>query len=298
MQTYLRLKETGFPCELTDRLPEQGIVLFHRNVVLKADISPGPSRLLICLKADISFFSGAQLHVVQNPREASPQLGSYFIPHWPQPGLLPRQPDRGNCFETVAFFGHQVNLDPALNTSVWQTQLAQRGLRWVSIANTNRWNDYATLNNGWNDYRQIDAIVGVRQFQARRPLYRRKPATKLYNAWLAGVPAVLGREWAYRVTGQAGVNYLEANSVEAVLHHLERLKQDVAWRQSLVEAGRIQSVAYQPEVITQRWRQFLKTVAVPAYQHWCQLNRAQRCASLVKSVLINYCDRAVHRLVG
>lgn len=293
LQTYLRLKETGFPCKLTNQLPRQGIILFHKNVTERADIQPGASRLLICLQGDTLPHTNAQLHVVQNPCDASLQKRAYFIPHWPQPGLLPREPARGSRFETVAFFGHKLNLDPVFNTSIWQQQLAQRGLRWISIANNNHWLDYTTLNNGWNDYRQIDAIVAIRRFQDNPPRYFNKPATKLYNAWLAGVPAILGQESAYQATGKVGVNYLEANSLDDVLIALERLKCSVTWRQSIVEMGRIQALAHQPDVITQRWQKFLETVAVPAYENWCKLDHVQRQASLAKSLLISLSNRAV-----
>ncbi|MEO1402393.1 MAG: hypothetical protein AAFV72_14290 [Cyanobacteria bacterium J06635_1] len=206
---------------------------------------------------------------------------------------MPREPSRGNSFETVAFFGHELNLDPVFRTPDWQQQLTRLGLRWIPIINNNHWNDYSTLNNGWNDYRQIDAIVAIRRFQDTPFSYLNKPATKLYNAWLAGVPAVLGQESAYQATGQVGVNYLEATSLEAVLIALEQLKQSVTWRQSLVDRGRLQALAYQPDAITQRWQQFLETVAVPFYENWCKLDHVQRQASRAKSLLVSFSNRAV-----
>ncbi|NES04757.1 MAG: glycosyltransferase [Okeania sp. SIO2F4] len=36
--------------------------------------------------------------------------GSYFIPHWSQPGLIPRNPKRGDGFENIVFFGREQNL--------------------------------------------------------------------------------------------------------------------------------------------------------------------------------------------
>ncbi|MEM1241374.1 MAG: hypothetical protein AAGI45_16165, partial [Cyanobacteria bacterium P01_H01_bin.26] len=103
VQTYLKLRESGVVCQLTNQLPERGIVLFHANAVRGGPICPGPSRLLICLKAESPLCSQAQLHVVQNPCEAS--RGQYFIPHWPQPGLRSRQ--QQDRFKTVAFLGHR-----------------------------------------------------------------------------------------------------------------------------------------------------------------------------------------------
>ncbi|MEM9805124.1 MAG: hypothetical protein AAF959_07565 [Cyanobacteria bacterium P01_D01_bin.56] len=296
IQTYLRLKESGLACELSHRLPERGIVLFHSNALRESQIEPGPARLLICIKAESPICSVAQLHIVQNPCEANSKLGLHFIPHWPQPGLLPRAADRGNRFETVAFFGHQDSLASYFRSPQWVTQLAELGLRWRPIVNTNSWNNYKTLNSHWNDYRSVDAIVALRQLRSRRVRYRSKPATKLYNAWLAGVPAILGKEAAYRRTGQIGLSYLEANSEAAVLTALKQLQTSSALRQSLVNAGHIQSIAYQPESIAQRWRHFLRAIALPAYNRWCNLNQTQQRVSLIRSVATSMCDRSLRRV--
>ena len=296
IQTYLRLKESGLACELSHRLPEQGIVLFHSNALRGNHIEPGPARLLICIKAESPLCSIAQLHIVQNPCEANPKLGLYFIPHWPQPGLLPRAAERGERFETVAFFGHQNSLADCFKSPQWAQQLAELDLRWQPIVNTNPWNSYKTLDNQWHDYRNVDAIVALRQLHSWRVRYRNKPATKLYNAWLAKVPAILGKEAAYRRTGTTGLSYLEANSETDVLSALRQLKASSALRRSLVNAGDIQSIAYQPASITQRWRRFLRTVAVPAYERWCHLNQTRQRVSVMASGMTSICDRTLRRV--
>jgi len=48
----------------------------------------------------------------------------------------------------------------------------------------------------WPDFREADLILAVRPGDRRRAT--NKPASKLVNAWLAGVPALLGPEVAYR----------------------------------------------------------------------------------------------------
>ncbi|MEL6137386.1 MAG: hypothetical protein AAFQ61_03165 [Cyanobacteria bacterium J06626_23] len=298
IQTYLRLQEAGLPCKLTRQLPQRGIVLFHSNALRAGTLQPGSKRLLICLKAEGPVCPIAQLHVVQNPREARPLLGANFMPHWPQPGLLPRDPQRGDRLETVAFLGHESSLDPVFRTTDWAQQLAERGMRWVAVSNTNGWDDARSVDTCWNDYRQIDAVVALRRVHARRPGYFHKPATKLYNAWLAGVPAILGKETAYRRVGRAGVNYLEANSPDEVLAALDWLKRSAELKHLLLAAGQAQSVAYRPAALTQRWLRFLRQVAVPAYDRWCRLNGAQRQVCLLGSGMMNMCDRAVRRLVN
>ncbi|MEM7065865.1 MAG: hypothetical protein AAF572_22215 [Cyanobacteria bacterium P01_B01_bin.77] len=295
VQTYLKLHEAGVVCHLTHQLPDEGIILFHANATRGATISPGPNRLLICLKAESPLYSQAQLHVVQNPHEASSVFGCYFMPHWPQPGLLPRLPERQDRFETIAFLGHRDSLAADLLTSHWQTQLQQRGLRWLPVVNTNSWHSAQSIDTRWNDYQHIDAIVAVRRFHLSRPSYRSKPATKLYNAWLAGVPAILGRELAYWVEGQVGLDYLEANSMDELLSCLDLLRQDVTRRKNMVQRGQRRAVQYTPAVITQRWRQFLYEVAIPMYDLWCNRPLWQRQIHQRKAWLLSYCDRTQRR---
>ncbi|WP_250565900.1 glycosyltransferase [Adonisia turfae] len=296
VQTYLKLREAGVACRLTDQLPEEGIVLFHANATRGGNIRPGAHRLLICLKAEATLCAQAQFHVVQNPCEAVGWLGCYFIPHWPQPGLQPRLAERKNRFETIAFLGHRNSLAAELMEPEWEKQLQQRGLNWLPVINTNVWDSHQAVDTRWNDYRNIDAIVAVRQFNLKRPGYRRKPATKLYNAWLAGVPAIVGRELAYQTVGTAGVNYLEANSMAELLSCLDRLRQDSLLRARIVKKGQIRSIHYTPEVITQRWQQFLNEVAIPAYQAWCSCSDWRRQVQYGQARLRNYGDRITRRL--
>ncbi len=295
IQTYLRLREAGTACQLTNQLPDQGIILYHANALRGGDISPGPRRLLVCLKAESPVSPQAQLHVVQNPREASQRLGCHFIPHWPQPGLQPRLPERQDRFENIAFLGHRNSLAPELTTPDWQAALRQRGLTWSPVINRNAWDSHHAIDTGWNNYQHLDAIVAIRQFHRKRSGYRSKPATKLYNAWLAGVPAILGQELAYRAEGHAGMDYLEVNSMAELLAGLDRLQQDVLWRKRLVKKGQIRSLHYTPEVITHRWQQFLDEIAIPAYYAWCGRSGWQRQMQYWQARGLNYCDRTLRR---
>ena len=164
LQTYLRLNADNFPCQLVDTPPTEGIILAHRNAlqIHRPPLKPGPNLLLICLKAESLPCPYAQLHIVQNPVESLTLNHSYFLPHWPQPGLIPRNPARGDRIETVAFFGHANNLAPELKHPDWAKQLQEIRLQWRPVINTNRWDNHQTLNTRWNDYSQIDVVVAVR----------------------------------------------------------------------------------------------------------------------------------------
>ncbi|ESA34026.1 hypothetical protein N836_18730 [Leptolyngbya sp. Heron Island J] len=283
LQTYLRLKETGFACELSQHIPDEGIVLFHSNVLQGASLKPGPRQLFICLKSEAHPHVHAQLHVVQNPVEAS--HCRVFMPHWPQSGLLPRDAERQDRFETVAFVGHPNSLDPEFQSPIWQERLVQLGLQWRPVCSGE--NGAESVDNRWHDYRDIDVIVAVRSFDPRMHWqtqnFCNKPATKLYNAWLAGVPAILGRDSAYWAERESSLDYLEVNSLSQVLEQLVRLRDNSNLRQAMVAHGYQRAQAYTPQAITQRWVDFLNRVAMPAYEYWCQQPELRKNIGLLRS---------------
>lgn len=282
VQTYLYLRELGVPCQLVNQVPETGLVLLHRNALRgkTGDFNPSARRLLVCFQGDLPPTAQAQVHIVQNPAAADEAQGYYFMPHWPQPGLLPRESTRGDRFATVAFLGHQSNLAAELCQPTWIETLEHLGLTWHAVINTNRWNDHQILTTAWNDYRQVDVIVAVRSFDRREwqktAGYRYKPATKLYNAWLAGVPAILGIESAYQAERRSAWDYVEVGSLADLVSALMRLKADWDWRQRLVAQGQQRALEVAPLVLAQHWRNLLETTLIPLYDGWCSQSTGQR----------------------
>lgn len=267
LQTYLRLKAIGFPCELVRKLPEKGIVLAHRDCLFD-ELQPRSKVLLICLQADREHpHPYAQLHVVQNPTHTRLIRNSFFIPLWIQPGLIPRDATRGDRFETVAFFGAPENLAPELQAPAWRKQVAAFGLNW-QVRSRDRWHDYS----------DVDAVIAVRDFE--KSAFPIKPATKLFNAWHAGVPAILGRESAFRSECRSQLDYLEATSPEEVVSALQRLRDDQELRRAMVANGQQRAEETHPDRLVEVWSSFLTQVAVPAYERWCRTSRLERLSFL------------------
>jgi hypothetical protein len=262
IQTYLRLRESGFPCELVGQFPPSGIVLAHR-VSLPFHWQPPPSVLLICLRADYEPHPFAPLHVVQNAAQPLSGSAAVYMPHWPQVGLLPRSVDRGDQFTTIAFFGIEKNLAPQLQGPAWRDQLQAMGLQW-EVMDQSR----------WCDYQAVDATVAIRDFTGQGHLH--KPATKLYSAWSAGVPAILGPESAYQAERQSEHDYLEVRTLAATLTALERLRDDLTLRRAIIAQGQRRAQEITPEGLTRRWQDFLQTVAVPRYRQWIARSAFQR----------------------
>ncbi|MDJ0514853.1 MAG: hypothetical protein QNJ74_00880 [Trichodesmium sp. MO_231.B1] len=274
LQTYLYLKADGFPCTFVGTIPDEGIVIAHRDS-FPYELRPTSKVLMVCIKPDRNPHPYAQLQVVQNLQEAKKLRNSYYITVWRQPGLIPRNPERGDRFENIGYFGISYNLAPELKTASWSKQLEELGLNWEIMP-----------KNRWYDYSNIDAVVAVRNFQKQD--YTNKPASKLYNAWHAGVPAILGKESAFQSQRKNEFDYFEVSSVEDAITVLKRLKDDPQLCQKMRENGKYRSQETNPQNMVKQWRNFLIDVAVPEYQRWCLASRwsqqlyLQRCYLLIK----------------
>ena len=269
LQTYLYLKSGGLRCELTTSLPDEGIVLSHRPL-LSDKVQPTGKLLIICVQGDRKRHPYAQLHVVQNPLQQVPKglfklWESCFIPYWPQPGLIPRDPTGGDRFENVTFFGREQNLIHELRQPLWHETLEDLGLRWQICSSADRWNDYS----------EADVVVAVRKFGYSWD-HTWKPANKLYNAWLAGVPAILGLESAYQAERKSELDYLEVASYQQLISAIKRLKGDRELRRAMTENARVRAEEIGPLKLVKRWEDFLKNIAVPAYESWCETSEAER----------------------
>ena len=103
VKTFGYLSKLGFPCHLTSQLPDEGIIVTHREFFSNRMI-PNRRQLFVCVVADFWRHPFAQLHIVQNARDplltrTSPAWPAGFMPHWPETALIPRDPARGETFE-------------------------------------------------------------------------------------------------------------------------------------------------------------------------------------------------------
>lgn len=271
IQTYLRLKEIEFSCKLVDTMPDEGIVVSYRYS-LPIDLKPPANLLWACIKGDQNPHPYAHIHVVQNAAEVDApaiQIQSlsedryllpgrrFYQPHWPQPGVIPRNPSRGDRFENVAYFGISYNLASELQQPAWKEQLQELGLVWRREKERNLWHDYS----------EVDAIIAVRSFDGETD-YPWKPASKLFNGWNAGVPIILGVESAFRGERKSELDYIEVKSATEAIAALKRLRDDLDLRRAIVENCQVRAEEIKPENIAKRWSNFLTTVCVPAYYKW------------------------------
>lgn len=262
-QTWFWLKEAGVACHLSHVLPNEGIVIFVSNTFRRR--ASLPSYLFyVDVVADTTLLPITHFHLIQNQAQARRIPHSLFVPHWPQPSLIPRDPARGLRFEKIAFFGDPSNLAPELQTPEWTSQLRRELGLFLDFHENSRWHDYS----------DTDAIIAIRDF-SRLPHYH-KPATKLYNAWLAGVPFIGGRDSAYAIDGRPNIDHLVATSPQHVINHLHRLKNDVSFRHQLVAHGRESSNAFSREATLLQWKKLVEETLPFLVQKWQKKSALER----------------------
>ena len=147
------------------------------------------------------------------------------MPHWSQPNLIPRDPSREDRFETVAFLGDPCNLAPELADPQFAKLLRQETGATFETRGAERWHDFS----------DVDVVLAIRDFSSAKHLH--KPATKLYNAWLAGVPLIAGSDSAFQAEGSIGEDYLIARSPEDCIRLLKRLHKQPSYRRRIVTSG-------------------------------------------------------------
>ena len=281
-QTWLLLNEAGVACELATQMPSQGIVIALNSSleVCGQWHHPIPREVFFVDIVTQSFVHPAShFHLVQNKKRARYLPDSLFVPHWPQPHLLPRDPTRGDLFENAYFVGQNYQCHQDIFSFEWVQQVRRRVGLYVEMPSV----------ESWHDYRTADVVIALRNFSRSR--HFNKPATKLYNAWHAGVPFVGGKESGYAAEGKIEKNYLQASSASEMLAQLIRLKEDPTFRKKLVEQGRAASKRVSTEAILQHWK-FLVLEKLPALAEvFYQQSPRQRRNFLIRKKMIQFANR-------
>jgi hypothetical protein len=262
-QTWVALDRRGLPVRLAHAIPSEGILVALTNLLM-ADFRVPEHVFLVGVVADYLADARAHLHLVQNSAHARRLRNSAFMPLWPHPNLLARDPARLDRFENVCFFGERSNLAPELADPRWQDKLRNElGLNFI-IRGADR----------WHDYQEADCVVAIRGFGRSR--YVHKPATKLYNAWLAGVPFIGGMDSAYASNGVPGRDFLQAATPGELFGHLRRLQEDLSLRKQLVAAGAISGRNFSFDATLERWQRLLGVTVPELARRWRAKSRSER----------------------
>ncbi|MEI6491868.1 MAG: hypothetical protein WCO94_04900 [Verrucomicrobiota bacterium] len=265
---YFSASKMRIDCELTNEMPTTGIVISHAEFL--QDIPrPGADLYVISLQLDWPRSLWAQAHLVANRQELKVGVLTvaerfsfpgprYFLTHMPQIGLKPRDPARRARFERLGYFGLEKNLAPPFRERAWAVALQKLGLEWC----------VATAPEQWSDYTNFDAVLAIRK---EDHVYQRKPAQKLYNAWLGGLIPILGPEIGFREERRSPLDFIEVGNASEALAAIKRLKNDPALcdliRQSGSERGRILT----PELVAADWAMIFKEIILPEARRWLEM---------------------------
>lgn len=287
VSTYLQVKKAGISCEVIDYIPKQGILIADRDTLGNNYLYLGKT-MLICTKSDKEFHPSAHLHVVHNLADFQNTQNSlwnpYYIPHWPQPGLVSRSLNRGSLVENIAFIGTRNNLAKDFYSEKWVRALSNLGCNWTPIFDPKKWFDYSN----------IDVIVAVRSFD--KSTYTHKPASKLINCWHASVPAILAPESAFLSIRKSELDFLIVDSIEETINAVRELKNNPELYLSIIKNGLKRAQEFSNEKITEYWINFFQHHVFPEYVKWIEASEASRVLLFVKRYCRLKIDRTKNRL--
>lgn len=216
-----------------------------------------------------------------------------FIPIWPQPGLIPRLKERGSTIENIVFKGDEINLYESFRSPEFKRQLEKIGVKL-------RINGLAENEPVmWHDYSTDDLVLAVRDVTEKDGLV--KPASKLVNAWIAGVPALLGPEPAFREQRQSDLDYIEVTTPQAVFEAIKLLKSRPELYQQIIANSHKRAEDFTTEKMIERWYQLLAGPVADGYKRWSKKNQVSRMAEFsLRSIQHKIAGKkaAYHRLHG
>jgi hypothetical protein len=261
VRTYCHLMDQDLPVSISAKAPRAGVAVVHADdlPLLISRLHRGKRPIIVCARGDRAPQYHADFEVVQNPDAAVPHR-CFFIPVWPQPGLIPRDSSRAANISHVAFKGFRRELNEDFRSQAWADFLLQRGITWTldEAVPNKRQTDYTQLT--WHDFSQTDLILAVRRLVSDTQL--RKPPSKLINAWTAGVPAILGPESAYRAARKTALDYIEVSSFADACRAVDELRADPARYLAMVDNGRVRAREYSAARVGRDWQDLLLS-AVP-----------------------------------
>lgn len=258
VQTYLDLKQQGLDVRLVSE-PVPGKIcvipyyyLYPRDWLFKSYV--------VACRYDTPFPVLCNQRIVINRSKVRDQ-SHHFLPHWPQPCLKPRNPDRGTRISNLTFKGHDYNLYAPFRTPEFLQQLHEMEISLVTATEKS-----GSLFASWADYSEADVVLAVRN-NTKYDIHL-KPALKLINAWFAGCPALLGPEPAYQDLRQSNLDYIEVRTPEETIAALNYLQNHPEIYLAMVENGFRRAQEFTVNAIASQWRDLLAGPIAQGYEQW------------------------------
>jgi hypothetical protein len=275
--TCYRWKQAGLPCTISDQFRTDAL-----NVCIQWDL-PAKARLyryfIAACRSDGPTPWHADAVLVQNPLQHD-GVKSFFVPHWPQPDLLPRNLQRGNTIQRIVFVGTPNNLWTPFHSASFNQALAALGVQLVMMT--------PETGTGWTDYTQADLVLAVRSLTQTD--YWGKPASKLVNAWIAGVPAILGPEPAFRALRRSRYDYYETQSPDAVIAFIRHLQSHPQEYNRYRDQCALRADDFTTPRMVERWAALLYGPIGRLFLDWHQ-HRRRRVAAAMATYPLAYLRR-------
>lgn len=283
--TYLYLERKGLNVSISDRFIPGKICIASSLDFSVRDLTF--NSFVVGCRSDGFRPALCDFTIVQNKANLESET-DILIPHWPQPGLIPRLKERGSTIENIVFKGSEVNLYESFRSTEFKRELEKLGVK--LIINGRPENGPVT----WQDYSTNDLVLAVRDLTEKDALM--KPASKLVNAWIASVPALLGPEPAFRDLRQSELDYIEVKTPKDALEAIQQLKSQPSLYQQMVVNGLQRAEEFTVEKITEQWCQALAGPIAENYKLWKQRTQIMRIAAFVPRIVEHRvaCRRAAH----
>ncbi len=276
VQTWHRLRRAGYPVTMSNRAPAGGIVVYHKEDQrsLLRQLPADARAVLVGVRADFRSCDAADVEVLQNGYYAD-GARTFFIPHWPQPGLLARDPARGERIERLSYKGYVGNLAAEFREPRFATFLAGQGMVFEDDAVLDDASDHP-IRTRFHDYREVDLVLAVRPGKTAH-----KPASKLVNAWHAGTPALLSPDFPFLELRRSELDFLAVRDVPETEAAIRRLKTEPGLFRAMVEHGRARARDFTVESVTARWAELLfdtvpRAAGLRSRGYWTPGRRAWR----------------------
>jgi glycosyltransferase involved in cell wall biosynthesis len=268
VQTYIYLKSLNYKYKITSTLDVEGIIISHGDF-LPRYIKPISNRYIVEIKPDRSLSSILSNFVItQNASDPISRgyrrlfIHSHYVDYWPQPSIIKRNKLRGRIFKNICYMGKPEQF-------LSNVDYLKRELKKIDL------NFYIVPIEKWNDYSQVDVIVAVRpvfetdkkKFSSNLSL-NKKPASKLINAWIAGVPAILSPDSAFLKQKKSEFDFLEARNADELVSQIRRLNDNPELIDKMIKNGFERAKEIQIEVIANQWHQIIQKKIVPNYHQW------------------------------
>lgn len=194
----------------------------------------------IVVQADRPKVPYSGIRIIQNP--AIPQTQRvHYIPLWIQPGLIPRNPLRGTTIERISIPGSAQYLPPAIHSPAFIQTLKDINIK-LHVMNAGNWMDYSNT----------DLILAWRP-KVSKYVLNTKPPSKLFNAWHANTPALLGAEPAYQALRKHPDDYFEVQSTNDIIQYIQRMKQHPEEYTRILNHYKIQANTFTRQHIIDKW---------------------------------------------